>query len=503
MRASAVTGPVRSVTLTRSRGTPSRRDGRTRPQATGPRGAPTAGGAGRRSRQDVSSVTAGRSPPTPTILTAGTSPPRPDLARRTSATERTVSSTAGKGTLGARCPCPASRCRTRSPQWQTSSSAPWLTGGCSTALIAEKAGGSSQSRRRSSPWRSQRENFDAAQTVRSAVATHREIHLPGRCVRFIRAECPLGVRLSAGVAADSLAKVVSVQPLPSARSGSDQRGRGARPRGGRDRLGEEAEEGVALQPAGLGDGEHALGEALPGLGLAAEGDLAVDDRAAQPALGAVVGRFHSLDLGEGPKRRPELEQVAGEGAEVAVADALFAVRLEQRPQAALGGSDLALETVAIPVGREGFPRAEQLAADLQARLAEALLIAESLGVAAEVAQQVRPADLAAGRVELVVGPPAIRGDDPGEARADQLGQLALVAIGGDVEGGEAVGERGPQGAALPGAPPAGLIDADHGGVLDRLAQLGIGVGESAAGALADRVHRADRDSAPEQLPAEL
>jgi hypothetical protein len=82
---------------------------------------------------------------------------------------------------------------------------------------------------------------------------------------------------------------------------------------------------------------------------------------------------------------------------------------------------------------ELIPGLKQPAADLKPALAEALLLGEPLRVAAEVAQQVRPADLAAGGVEPVVGPPAVRADDPGEALADQLGQLALVAIGRDVE----------------------------------------------------------------------
>jgi len=80
----------------------------------------------------------------PTIPTAGTSPPRRDLVRRTQPGERTGASTAGTGTLGASCPCPASRCRTRSRPWQTSSSAAWPTGGCSAAPIAARAGRNSR-----------------------------------------------------------------------------------------------------------------------------------------------------------------------------------------------------------------------------------------------------------------------------------------------------------------------------------------------------------------------
>ena len=197
------------------------------------------------------------------------------------------------------------------------------------------------------------------------------------------------------------------------------------------------------------------------------------------------------------------KQVAGEGAEVAVAGALLAVGLEQRPQAALDRSDLAGQALAIAVGGEGIPGREQLPADLKPRLAEAALLGQAFGVAAEVAQQVRPADLAPGRVQGVIGPPAIRGDDPGEALSDQLRQLALVAIGGDVEGGVAVGDGAPEGALLPGVAPAGLIDAEDRGVLDRLAQLRVGLSQGAGGTLADRVDRADRDLGSRTAPAEL
>jgi hypothetical protein len=62
-----------------------------------------------------------------------------------------------------------------------------------------------------------------------------------------------------------------------------------------------------------------------------------------------------------------------------------------------------------------------------------------------------------------------------------------VAIGGDVEGGMGVGEGAPEGALLTGASPAGLIDAEDGGVLDRLAQAGVGRSQGGGGPLADRL----------------
>ncbi len=58
----------------------------------------------------------------------------------------------------------------------------------------------------------------------------------------------------------------------------------------------------ALQPAGRVDREQPLDAPLA-VGLAAEAELAVDDRAAQRAFGVVVGRLDALVIGEGPSRR--------------------------------------------------------------------------------------------------------------------------------------------------------------------------------------------------------
>jgi hypothetical protein len=81
----------------------------------------------------------------------------------------------------------------------------------------------------------------------------------------------------------------------------------------------------------LRDREESFDGALAVLGLAAEGELAVDDRAAQAALGGVVGRLDAVELVEGPERRPDLEQVIGEGAGVLVASTLLRVSLPSLP----------------------------------------------------------------------------------------------------------------------------------------------------------------------------
>ena len=83
---------------------------------------------------------------------------------------------------------------------------------------------------------------------------------------------------------------------------------------------------------------------------------------------------------------------------------------------------------------EDLPGPEQLLADVQPRLAERLLAGEALGVGFEVAQQMRPADLAAADGQMRVGPPAIRRDDRA-AVAKQLAGVILVTTCGDRQDG--------------------------------------------------------------------
>jgi hypothetical protein len=77
-------------------------------------------------------------------------------------------------------------------------------------------------------------------------------------------------------------------------------------------------------------GEQAFEPAFAAGGLAAEGELAVDDGAAQRALGVVVGRVDVWDGGECPERGPELEQVARDPARAFVARGLCGVAAQDR-----------------------------------------------------------------------------------------------------------------------------------------------------------------------------
>jgi hypothetical protein len=87
-------------------------------------------------------------------------------------------------------------------------------------------------------------------------------------------------------------------------------------------------------------GGEQVGEVVEKRAPLSELELAVDDRAAQAALGSVVGRLHAGDGGEGPERRPELERVVGEAPDELVALA-FAASLEERLEFALERRDLA------------------------------------------------------------------------------------------------------------------------------------------------------------------
>ena len=221
--------------------------------------------------------------------------------------------------------------------------------------------------------------------------------------------------------------LVSVQPP------GGERGDGIASDPGAEHVGEVGEERASLQPAGERGREETLDGALSLLGLAAEGELAVDDRAAQTAFGVVVGRFDAVDDGEGPQRGPALEQVGGEETVVLRLRALARGLFEQRSQLVRERLDPLEELAAITLVPVGVPGREQALCDRQAGLAELLLGGESFAVGGEVPQQVRPAELAPLGVEVVVGPPAVGAGDALEVLAEEGLGLAPMAVGGDPE----------------------------------------------------------------------
>src|SRR5450756_2640626 len=158
---------------------------------------------------------------------------------------------------------------------------------------------------------------------------------------------------------------------------------------GSEHMGEVGEERAALQAAGDRGGEQPFDGALALLGLAAERELAVDDRPAQAAFGVIVGRLDAGHAGEAPQRRPALQQVLREAAVAAVAGAPLRRLLEQRPELLLERADALEQAGTVSVPAELSPGGEQPCGDLKAGRAEVLLGAESLAVGGEVAHQVR------------------------------------------------------------------------------------------------------------------
>src|SRR5829696_10085838 len=98
----------------------------------------------------------------------------------------------------------------------------------------------------------------------------------------------------------------------------------------------------------------------------------------------------------------------------------------------------------------------------------------------------RPAELAAGRLEVVVGPPAIRGDDR-LAFAEHRLCLLAVAGGGDPHHRGLITEGAPEEPRLARLLPAGLIDADDRGAANRIAKPLLGLAQGRALAPDDRI----------------
>src|SRR5687768_13475335 len=119
--------------------------------------------------------------------------------------------------------------------------------------------------------------------------------------------------------------------------------------------------------------QQPLDPALTLLGLAAEAELAVDDRAAQRALGVVVGRLHAAAVGEGPQRRPGLERVARQPARVLVARRLARVAAQDRLELTAQQPNAATELAPLAGVLVDLPGPEQLRADPKARLSELAL----------------------------------------------------------------------------------------------------------------------------------
>src|SRR6516164_8846720 len=152
---------------------------------------------------------------------------------------------------------------------------------------------------------------------------------------------------------------------------------------------------------------------------------------------------------------------------------------------------------------EGAPGGEHAASERVTLFAEDLLLAQPVGVAAEISRDMRPARLAPAGIEMAVSVPAVRDHDPWVAGADQRVELLAVAVLGDLKEHGARGGRGPQRATFTARAPAGLIDMHRVPVQNPVLQVQVRAGERVRGALADRVNRASRKRDAEQITSKL
>src|SRR5450756_384529 len=177
--------------------------------------------------------------------------------------------------------------------------------------------------------------------------------------------------------------------------------------------------------------------------------------------------------------------------------------LEQRPELLLERADALEQAVTVSVPAELSPGPEQPPRDLKAGRAELLLGAEPLAVGGEVAHQVGPAELAPLRVEIVVGPPAVRAGDAGEVLAEQRLGLAAVATLGDAEDRGAAGERAPERALAAAQAPAGLVDVERRRGAHVAEQVLVGLLQGGARAADDGLDGTARERGAEELAQEL
>jgi hypothetical protein len=176
---------------------------------------------------------------------------------------------------------------------------------------------------------------------------------------------------------------------------SGERGDRVAARFGGEGVAEVGVERAALQPAGLVDGEQPFDRAFAALGLASEGELAVDDSSSEAALGGVVGR---LDIGDGGERLqcgPELEQVLRQAVHVPLPLPCRAP-FEQRPHLVLDRFDALLEGGTVAVLLELLPGLEDVPGHLETVQTERFLCSQAeVGVEGEIAPQMRPSTPAA------------------------------------------------------------------------------------------------------------
>ena len=258
-----------------------------------------------------------------------------------------------------------------------------------------------------------------------------------------------------------------------------------------NRLREEVEHVAALQRATAGDRHDARDVARAARRLRAEADLAPDDEAAQRALGMVVGRLHARRLEERPQRAAQVQNVAA-GARRLGMTACRALA-QQRFDAMAQEQHLIAEQAAAqgPVPHP-MPAGEHALRERDQFIADAAGGAAAPGDLGEVAQQVRPAQLPALRLDPGIGGIAVRHQDAGEGRTQRRARRLRAARGGRQEHRHAAGRHQPHPLARPTLLVPGFVGMHDGGGLHMRVRLGRDAGQGVADldlALADGAGR--------------
>src|SRR5512137_1660631 len=154
------------------------------------------------------------------------------------------------------------------------------------------------------------------------------------------------------------------------------------------------------------DRQDPLDVAAATLAVGPEADLPPDDRAAQSTFGRVVRWLHALGVDEGPEGRLVLQDLLGHALDLGVAaHRRLAEQAANRPLQALhpalkrAARERSVANAVPPPEHDLRPR-EQLLADLAARPA-------ALCEAGEIADQVRPTQLAHAACDPPIGRPAV------------------------------------------------------------------------------------------------
>lgn len=198
--------------------------------------------------------------------------------------------------------------------------------------------------------------------------------------------------------------------------------------GGGERGGQVLKDRSGLQAAALADRGDAFDPATAVIGLSIELDPAHDHRVTQRALGRVICRIYRIGEAEGPQRGVLLQQAAREPLAALMSAAAevhqqTADRDAQRVQARLQVLQIgAVVQVTVVDG-------DDLARTGQELLAEAPGRAGALGDLAQLANDVRPAQLLLKDIKPVIAGIPVADDQPTEVLADQRLARLLAARG--------------------------------------------------------------------------